>query len=90
MNIDQMKVELNKIREENEFKAAVSAVYARPKNHYNKLTASTKKAKHQSPGSLDMFKEENSHYTDKQVNEWVRGTEMYENYTHSNNNCDWD
>jgi len=89
-NIEAIKAELLKISEEQRFTAAVKSVYSRPKNHYNKLTASMKKAAHQAPSSLECFEEKNMYYSDKQVNEWIKGTEMFENFHHSNNNCDWD
>jgi len=89
-NIETIKAELLKIDEELKFNAAVKRVYSRPKNHYNKLTASMKKAAHQTPSSLECFKEKNMYYSDKQVNEWIKSTEMFENFHHSNNNCDWD
>ena len=50
---EALLAEKQKYDEEKEFKATVKKVYSKPKDYYNKLTASVKKAGLQSPGGLD-------------------------------------
>ena len=75
---------------EQEFKNAVKTVYSRPKNHYNKLTKSVKKAGHQSPGGLDCFKAENMYYTEKQTNDELAGSSYMETYNAMKDQDSWD
>lgn len=85
-----LQEEKAKYEAEKEFKNAVKAVYSRPKNHYNKLTKSVKKAGHQSPGGLDCFKEENMYYTEKQTNDYLAGSSYMETYNAMKDQDSWD
>jgi hypothetical protein len=78
-----IKAAAEKAREEREFKAAVRAVYDRPK-----LTQQVKKAKHLSPGGLDCFKEENMHYSEQQTKDYLAGSSYMETYIAMKD--DWD
>lgn len=86
--IQMIKAAAEKAREKQEFKKAVKRVYSKPKNHYNKLTASVKKAKHQAPGSLECFKEENMYYSDKDTQAFIAGSTIMDAYNEGKN--DWD
>ena len=44
------------------------------------LTKAVKKAGHQSPASLDAFSEANMYYSDKEVNDFIKGSAIYESY----------
>ena len=77
---DDIKAMLLKEKEKYDFEQTVKKVYSRPKNYYNKLSASTKKAAHQSPGGLDLHKDENRHYTQEETSRWMEGTSYFENY----------
>ena len=78
-----IKAAAEKQREEQEFKAAVRAVYDRPK-----LTKQVKKAKHLSPGGLDCFKEENMYYTERETQDYLAGSSYMETYNSMKD--DWD
>ena len=80
---DMIKAAAEKQREEQEFKAAVRAVYDRPK-----LTKQVKKAKHLSPGGLDCFKEENMYYTERETQDYLAGSSYMETYNSMKD--DWD
>ena len=75
---------------EQEFKDAVKRVYSRPKNHYNKLSASVKRAGHLKAGGLDCFKEENMHYSKENTERWLSGTSYVENYNAMKDQDSWD
>lgn len=94
MNFDEIKKALQeekaKYDAEQEFKQAVKNVYSKPKDYYNKLTASVKKAGHQSPGNLDCFKEENMYYTEKQTKDYLQGTSYMETYNSMKDQDSWD
>jgi hypothetical protein len=77
-----------KLQEEKEFKKTVKRVYSRPKYKAPKLTAAVKKAGHQSPGSLECFKQENMYYSDKNTQEFIAGSEMMHAY--NDQKQDWD
>lgn len=81
--LDMIKKAAEKAREEKEFKAAVRAVYDRPK-----LTKQVKKAKHLSPGGLDCFKEENMHYSKESTKDFLAGSSYMESYLAMKD--DWD
>lgn len=83
-----IKAAAEKTREKQEFKKAVKKVYSKPKNHYNKLTKSVKKAAHQAPGSLECFKPENMYYTDKETQDYIAGSSYMDVYNEGKN--DWD
>jgi len=68
-------------KENYEFKQTVKKVYSRPKNYYNKLSNTVKKAGHQSPGGLDCFKDENRFYSPKETQRYLEGTSYYETYS---------
>ena len=57
--MQMIKAAAEKAQQKQEFKKTVKRVYSKPNNHYNKLSASVKKAARQSPGSLECFKKEN-------------------------------
>jgi hypothetical protein len=76
-SFDSIMAELKKIKEEQDFQESVKKVYSRPKN---KLTRTVKKAAHQSPSSLECFKEENMYYTEKETRNYLEGTSYYETY----------
>ena len=78
-----IKKAAEKAREEKEFRAAVRAVYDRPK-----LTKQVKKAKHLSPGGLDCFKEENMHYSPEETQDYLAGSSYMETYQSMKD--DWD
>ena len=77
---EALLAEKKKYDEEKEFKATVKKVYSKPRDYYNKLSASVKKAGHQSPGGLDCFKDENRTYSDKEVRTYLDGTSYFETY----------
>ena len=77
-----------KLQEEKEFKKTVKRVYSRPKYKAPKLTAAVKKAGHQSPGSLECFKQENMYYSDKNTQEFIAGSEM--THAYNDQKQDWD
>jgi hypothetical protein len=83
-----IKAAAEKAKQEVEFKAAVNRVYSKPKDHYNKLTKTVKKAAHQAPGSLECFKEENMFYTDKETQDFIAGSSLMDAYNDQKN--DWD
>lgn len=82
--------EKKKYDEEKEFKATVKKVYSKPRDYYNKLSASVKKAGHQSPGGLDCFKEENMYYSEKQTKDYLAGTSYMETYNAMKDQDNWD
>ena len=53
------------------------------------LTKSVKKAGHQSPASLDAFSEANMYYSDKEVESYIKGSSMYENYQSTSSQDDY-
>jgi len=53
-----------------------------------KLTKQVKKAAHQAAGHLECFKPENMHYSDRETQDYLRGTSYFENYQSMKN--DWD
>tara|TARA_B100002019_G_scaffold289963_1_gene306670 strand:+ start:978 stop:1295 length:318 start_codon:yes stop_codon:yes gene_type:complete len=71
---------LKKEKEEYEFQKTVKKVYSKPKVDYNKLSRSVKKAAHQSPGGLDLHKDENRYYSSGETQRWMEGTSYFENY----------
>lgn len=87
--LELIKEAAKKHQEEMEFKATVKRVYSRPKDHYNKLSKTVKKAGHQSPGGLDCFKEENMYYTEKQTKDYLEGTSYMETYNAMKEQDDW-
>lgn len=90
-NIDAIKAEMQKIKEQQEWDAAVRKVYStKPKKYTNKMTESVKKAKHQSASRLDCFSEENSYYTQKEINRYLEGSTIYENYQATLNSDNWE
>ncbi len=80
-----IKAAAQKVKEQNEFKAAVKKVYSRPKS---KLTQSVKKAGHLAAGSLDCFKEENMYYSDKETQDYIAGSSYMDTYNAMKD--DWD
>ena len=72
--------EKKKYDEEQEWKATVKKVYSKPRVNYNKLSASVKKSAHQSPGGLDLHKDENRYYSKGETERWLSGTSYFENY----------
>lgn len=82
--------EKKKYDEEQEFKATVRRVYSRPKINYNKLTASVKKAGHQSPGGLDCFKDENRVFSEKNTQKYLQSTSYFETYNAMKDQDSWD
>jgi len=83
-----IKAAAEKAKQKKQFKAAVTKVYSKPKDHYNKLTKSVKKAGHQAPSSLECFKEENMYYTDKETQDYIAGSSYMDAYNEMKN--DWD
>ena len=83
-----IKAAAEKAKQKKQFKAAVTKVYSKPKDHYNKLTKSVKKAGHQAPSSLECFKEENMYYTDKETQAFIAGSEIMHAY--NDQKQDWD
>ncbi len=83
-----IKAAAEKAKAKAEFKAAVKKVYSKPKDHYNKLTKTVKKAGHQAPGSLECFKEENMYYSDKETQDFIAGSSLMDAYNDQKN--DWD
>ena len=55
---------------------------------HKKLTKSMKKSQHLAPSSLDAFSESSMYYTEKEVNDYLAGSTIMENY-HATKN-DWD
>ena len=53
------------------------------------LTKAVKKAGHQSPASLDAFSEANMYYSDKEVESYIKGSSMYENYQSTSSQDDY-
>lgn len=86
--MQMIKAAAEKARAEKEFKSAVKRVYSKPKNYYNKLTTTVKKAGHQAPGSLECFKEENMFYTNKETQDYIAGSSLMDAYNEGKN--DWD
>jgi len=56
---------------------------------HKKLTASVKKAGHQTAGSLDCFKEENMYYSDKDTAKFLEGSSYMDAYN-ANRSADGD
>lgn len=52
-------------------------------------TKKIKKAKHQAPGHLESFKEENLFYTEKETQRWFEGTSYFENYQAMKEQDEW-
>jgi len=45
-----------------------------------KLTESVKKAAHQAPSMFDSYHDKEMHYSEKEVQDWIKGTSYYETY----------
>tara|TARA_B100001059_G_C17827767_1_gene582546 strand:- start:3267 stop:3557 length:291 start_codon:yes stop_codon:yes gene_type:complete len=92
-SIDEFKELLLKEKEkyqaEKEFKEAVKKVYSKPKNYYNRLSASVKKSAHLNSGGLDLHKDENRHYTKENTQRWLESTSYFENYTAMKEQDEW-
>jgi hypothetical protein len=92
---DFLKAEGAKYKEEQEFQQAIKNVDKRKLEKkaemklHKKLTAQAKKAGHQSPGGLDLHKDENRHYSREETNNWLEGTSYFENYTAMRNQDDY-
>ena len=87
---EALLAEKQKYDEEKEFKATVKKVYSKPKDYYNKLTASVKKAGHQSPGGLDCFKDENRVFSEKNTQKYLQNTSYFETYNAMKEQDSWD
>ena len=87
---EALLAEKQKYDEEKEFKATVKKVYSKPKDYYNKLTASVKKAGHQSPGGLDCFKDENRVFSEKNTQKYLQSTSYFETYNAMKEQDSWD
>ena len=74
---------------EQEFKHAVKKVYAKPRNYYNKLSASMKKSAHLNSGGLDLHKDENRHYSKENTDRWLASTSYVENYNAMKEQDEW-
>lgn len=81
--LEMIKEAAEKRRAEQDFKAAVRAVYDRPK-----LTKQVKKAKHLAPGGLECFKEENMYYTERETQDYIAGSSYMDTYNAMKD--DWD
>ena len=90
MIMEVLKEEKAKHDAEQEFKSAVKRVYSKPRDYYNRLSRSVKKAGKQSPGGLDCFKEENSYYSKENTERWLSGTSYMENYQAMKEQDSWD
>ena len=92
-SIDEFKELLLKEKEkyqaEKEFKEAVKKVYSKPKNYYNRLSASVKKSAHLNSGGLDLHKDENRHYTKENTQRWLESTSYFENYNAMKEQDEW-
>jgi hypothetical protein len=86
--MQMIKAAAEKAQQKQEFKKTVKRVYSKPNNHYNKLSASVKKAARQSPGSLECFKKENMYYSDKDTQAFIAGSAIMDAYNEGKN--DWD
>lgn len=90
-----LKAEGVKHKEEQEFQQAIMNVDKRKLEKkaemklHKKLTAQAKKAGHQSPGGLDLHKDENRHYSKEETDTWLEGTSYFENYTAMRNQDDY-
>ena len=69
----------------NEERLALIKKVAEKRN--NKLTKAVKKAKHLSAGQLECFSEENMYYSDRETQDYLRGSSIMDNYRGTN---DWD
>ena len=85
---------LNTTVEELEFQEAVATSDLRRAQaklnakRQTKLTKTVKKAAHQAAGHLDCFKDENRFYSDRETQDYLRGTSYFESYQSMKN--DWD
>jgi len=77
---DEVMAALKAEKEKYEWEKTVKKVYSKPKNYYNKLSKTVKKAAHQSPGGLECFKDEYRAYSDKEVRTYLDGTSYFETY----------
>jgi len=87
---EALLAEKQKYDEEKEFKATVKKVYSKPRDYYNKLSASVKKAGHQSPGGLDCFKDENRVFSEKNTQKYLQSTSYFETYNAMKEQDSWD
>jgi len=87
---EALLAEKKKYDEEKEFKATVKKVYSKPRDYYNKLSASVKKAGHQSPGGLDCFKDENRVFSEKNTQKYLQSTSYFETYNAMKEQDSWD
>ena len=87
---EALLAEKQKYDEEKEFKATVKKVYSKPRDYYNKLSASVKKAGHQSPGGLDCFKDENRVFSEKNTQKYIQSTSYFETYNAMKEQDSWD
>jgi len=81
--------EKEKYEAEKEFKEAVKRVYSKPKDYYNKLSRSVKKAGHLKAGGLDLHKDENRYYTKENTQRWLESTSYFENYNAMKEQDEW-
>jgi len=84
--MQMIKEAAEKAKAKKEFDATVRKVYSRPKSH---LTQQVKKAGKQSPGSLECFKEENMHYSDKNTQDYIAGSSYMDVYNEMKSHDDW-
>jgi len=82
--------EKKKYDEEQEFKATVKKVYSKPKDYYNKLSASMKKSAHLNSGGLDLHKDENRHYSKENTQRYLEGSSYMESYNAMKEQDSWD
>lgn len=55
-----------------------------------KQTKKVKKAKHQAPGRLDSFKEENLYFSESNNQRWMEGSSYFETYNAMKQQDEWD
>lgn len=62
----------------------------RRKASIKKQNKKIKKAKHQAPGAVESFTEENMYWSEKETQNWFEGTSYFENYQAMRNQDSWD
>lgn len=59
------------------------------KEDTQRLTKQMKKAKHQSPSSLDAFSEKNMYYSERELGDYLRGTSYIDTYNSMKGQDEW-
>ena len=87
---EALLAEKKKYDEEQEFKATVKKVYSKPRDYYNKLSASMKKSAHLNSGGLDLHKDENRHYSRENTQRYLESSSYMESYNAMKEQDSWD